>query len=681
MAEKTILSVPPEDGHALRMFVDQSLTCNGRGEPTVLQRQRRRSNMVLLLGLDVPAAKYVVRPSGEVLQPEVICERMEQLTRPPANALTAEEEQVIRTAKTIINFMSRLRSSPQHLLELLKQPLNAAENLAQVAAALSLGLSLGGLSRVIIGTLAGRQPMLNLNNLVTEALHQAPKVQRPDNAATALEAALRDLRFSNGLTPQDLTDRKLLRERLRAIDVEVFQHQETSPHDLLKQVMRTELPMDPWKRLAGIMDSTLKQHPSSFDVLSTQEFRRRVLLSPDHVLYTASMVFDSEGRLRTNADAARAFFVVWHIVATDYGNALATGAAPGRAPGAVQPPGVAQQPVTPPLDKRRAAKARIGRTLGAVLARKHAKYAEGFGWDKKTREWVVDTGKQAHALKLRNAALLQARKSLGQAGTTRYDLFTRYLGGEVPGRQIASLMPVLERNPALGRQPISTWYSKSSPLDPPVAEVEQELAAVKERADAAKGRLAREALSAVRPMISQEPKLQRSFTNYFDGQADLQSLPPALQQIVRNEFTKRGLEPLDLIRKSEPTGGLPEAVFGAFRGVGGRVGGFLQSTLTPKRTPRQSPGRGRSPVRSASRSPSPKFHSVDALSRSASPEGREMPVRGVGAGHKRSPVRSASRSPSSAFHSVDALSRSASPEGREMPVRGVGAGHKRSPSR
>jgi hypothetical protein len=349
MVEKTVLSLPPEKGPVLRTFVDEDLTCGVRGEPMVLQRQRRRSNLVLLLGLDVPAIGHVVKPTGEVLHPEVICERMRQLTRLPPKALTREEEKALEIAKSIINTMSQLRSSPAHLLDLLGGPVSATASMTQVAAAISLGLQLGTgnvalmspLKAAITGLLAAAGPLRSL--LLGNPLQgQAPEggAHRPDEAASALEAALRDLRFSNGLTPEDLKDREQLRQRLRDIDIEVFKLQGKSPEDLLTQVKHTEYPMEAWQRLAAVMSSALKQHPSSFDVLSTQKFRELVLQSPDHVLYTASMVFDSEGRLRTNADGVRAFYVVWLGVARNYGKALlATGALHG-----LQPPDRIKQP-------------------------------------------------------------------------------------------------------------------------------------------------------------------------------------------------------------------------------------------------------------------------------------------------------------------------------------------------
>lgn len=115
----------------------------------------------------------------------------------------------------------------------------------------------------------------------------------------------------------ELKDRYKLYKKLFMLDVKIFYGQKFSPESLLQAIINESEKIQTTKKLpitelAAAAKQISKAYSDCKNELSVSAARcfREKLCDNEKTksFYTASMVFDTSGRLRTNADAIRAFF-------------------------------------------------------------------------------------------------------------------------------------------------------------------------------------------------------------------------------------------------------------------------------------------------------------------------------------------------------------------------------------
>lgn len=285
---KTMLSeehAGSRDG--LLLYVNTLADCD-HPDSTLEQRQAARVTYLLMLGIDMPASKHFVDPpTGALYQTGVFCHKMREKL-PDEEAAKDMEKQ--KRANDIVNKLTFAGEALGH------------GPLALMAAVASYqGMSLlppGLIPYWLFGAAAfGKDRLIS----IFEKLKNVNKIAS-------------DLGFPNGMSDDDIEARTLFWKDLRKLDIAVYRARNDDPEYNLQWVIdhAEAAGMKDWKKAAKVFLRAFKSCGDHMSVESAQCFRRELVNNDNSkLLYKASMVFDSAGRLRSNGDAVRAFHHIW----------------------------------------------------------------------------------------------------------------------------------------------------------------------------------------------------------------------------------------------------------------------------------------------------------------------------------------------------------------------------------
>jgi hypothetical protein len=305
---RELFKVAVNDSSALHRYVDTFLGCMHPGS-SVLQSQAARAGYLLILGADLPAAENFVRPAtGAVIEAPVLCDRMHRKLESPR--ISAKKATAQRIAKSIVNALNFARAGVSFVPSVLISFGLTAEAVAHLVSALAFGWGAPAIALPIVAAGAFR-PLQAVYGVLSGSNDTAEQLaKKPEKA---VEVFAEDVQFPDGMTGDDLQARFLFERHLRQLDVDVYKLQRQSPEDLLQWMATNAVaPMTAWQAAATAMLRHYGACGQEMSVEATRCMRKELVSDPTtKTLYRTSMVFDSSGRLRSNADMARAFYQTW----------------------------------------------------------------------------------------------------------------------------------------------------------------------------------------------------------------------------------------------------------------------------------------------------------------------------------------------------------------------------------
>lgn len=306
--ERQVISlerVEPDSQASVKNWIQTTAHCENR-HPDDHDKQTARIAYLLLLGVDVPAQPWFLYRDGAMLPTIALCTKM--------NGLLTKKSKAAELLDPLANALTSRR------------PL-AALGKAIVPASHVLQEAVGPTSAMLMYFLYGGDLRMYATTHVLSTL--APTLRRfgvslmenevKNNAVGTGEVAsdiAAQVNLSQGLMAAQLKERSQFLDSLRDTDMAVYKLQNVEPDAAMLQVQNS-VPltaahyMTNWQAAGTEILKVYRALPKGSGVdmtASVSQFRKELAGSQiSSPFFVASMVFDSLGRLRTDADIVRAF--------------------------------------------------------------------------------------------------------------------------------------------------------------------------------------------------------------------------------------------------------------------------------------------------------------------------------------------------------------------------------------
>lgn len=303
----SLTGVEPDSRASVQNWIQNTAHCGNR-HPDDHDKQTARIAYLLLLGVDVPAQPWFLHSDSTMLPTAALCAKM--------STLLNKRSKAAERGKALEPLADALTS--RRPLAALGRVLVPASNLLQEAvgptSAMLIFYLYGGDMRAyaatqVLSTLTPALGRFGINLMEDEVKNAVGTGEVASDIAHQVD-------LSDGLSVAQLAERRQLLQSLRDTDVAVYKMQDAEPDAALLKA-QTSLPitatqyMKNWQAAGGeILKAyhALSRGPGVDTTASISQFRKELVHSQiSSPFFVASMVFDSLGRLRTDADIVRAF--------------------------------------------------------------------------------------------------------------------------------------------------------------------------------------------------------------------------------------------------------------------------------------------------------------------------------------------------------------------------------------